>query len=118
MKNKRLTILARDLRRNQSDAERNLWSRLRHSQLNSVKFRRQQPVGDYIVDFISFKKKFIIEVDGGQHNKPVSTNDDEERTKYLENRGYKVIRFWNHDVLLNLEGVVRKILEMLAEDEF
>jgi very-short-patch-repair endonuclease len=112
MKNKRLTILARNLRRNQSDVERNLWSRLRRSQLNGVKFRRQQPVGDYIVDFISFEKRLIIEIDGGQHIE--STKNDSVRTEYLESQGYRVIRFWNADIMQNLEGVVDKILNTLT----
>ena len=112
MKNKRLTTLARNLRRNQTDAERNLWSRLRCSQLNGVKFRRQQPVGDYIVDFISFEKRLIIEIDGGQHIE--STTNDHVRTDYLENQGYRVIRFWNTDIMQNLEGVINEIVNTLT----
>jgi very-short-patch-repair endonuclease len=116
MKNNHLTILAKDLRRNQSDAERNLWSRLRNSRISGVKFRRQQPIGDYIVDFISFDKKLIIEVDGGQHNEPTNSKDDRVRTEYLESRGYRVIRFWNTDIIQNVEGVIHKILETLADE--
>ena len=112
MKNKRLTTLARNLRRNQTDAERNLWSRLRRSQLNEVKFRRQQPVGDYIVDFISFERKLIIEIDGGQHIE--STKNDSVRSEYLESQGYRVIRFWNTDVVQNIEGVIDEILITLT----
>ncbi|HEY95690.1 MAG TPA: endonuclease domain-containing protein [Dehalococcoidia bacterium] len=107
MKNKCLTILARNLRRNQSDAERILWSRLRRSQLNGVKFRRQQPFGDYIVDFISFEKRLIIEIDGGQHIE--STKNDSVRTEYLESQEYRVIRFWNTDIMQNIEGVIDEI---------
>lgn len=88
MKNKRLTILARNLRHNQSDAERNPWSRLRRSQLNGVKFIRQQPVGDYIVDFLSFEKRLIVEIDGGQHIESTKNETDRVRTEYLESRGY------------------------------
>jgi very-short-patch-repair endonuclease len=112
MKNNRLTILARNLRNKQTDAERILWSRLRRSQLNWVKFRRQQLVGDYIVDFISFEKRIIIEIDGGQHIE--STTNDSVRTEYLESQGYRVIRFWNADIMQNIEGVIDKILNTLT----
>ena len=112
MKNKHLTILARNLQRNQSDAERNRWSRLRRSQLNGVKFRRQQPVGDYIVDVISFEKRLIIEIEGGQHIE--STKNDSVRTEYLESQGYRVIRFWNTDIMQNIEGVIDEILNTLT----
>ena len=112
MKNKRLTILARNLRRSQSDAERILWSRLRRSQLNGVRFRRQQPVGNYIVDFISFEKRIIIEIDGSQHIE--LTKNDRARTEYLVSRGYRVIRFWNTDIMQNIEGVIDEILNTLT----
>jgi very-short-patch-repair endonuclease len=112
MKNKRLTILARNLRDKQTDAERNLWSKLRRSQLNGVKFRRQQPVGDYIVDFISFEKRLIIEIDGSQHIE--STMNDSVRTEYLESQGYQVIRFWNTDIMQNIEDVIDEILITLT----
>jgi very-short-patch-repair endonuclease len=108
------TQLARSLRRRQTDAERKLWWQLRNGQLNGVKFRRQQPVGNYFVDFISFEKNLVIEVDGGQHNEPAAARHDEDRTKYLESRGYGVIRFWNNDILQNLEGVIDRILEELG----
>jgi very-short-patch-repair endonuclease len=115
MKKKNQTEMAKNLRRNQSDAEKKLWSRLRNTQLNGVKFRRQQSIGDYIVDFISFEKNLVVEVDGGQHNESVSIKDDQRRTRYLESRGYRVIRFWNTEVLQNIEGVVLKILESLKD---
>ena len=113
MKNKRLTILARNLRRNQSDTERNLWSRSHRSQLNGVKFRRQQPVGDYIVDFISFEKRLIIEIDGDQHAE-LNKENDRARTEYLKSRGYRVVRFWNTDVMQNIEGVIDEIVNTLT----
>ncbi|MBN2240956.1 MAG: endonuclease domain-containing protein [Dehalococcoidales bacterium] len=81
MSDKDLTTLSRNLRRNQTDAERKLWSRLRRSQLNGVKFRRQQPIEKYIVDFISFEKKLIIEIDGGQHAEPTNNENDRIRTE-------------------------------------
>ncbi len=114
MTNKDLTHLAKSLRKKQSDAENNLWSRLRNAQLNGVKFRRQQPIGNYVVDLISFEKRLIIEVDGGQHNEPATINDDKERTTYLESQDYQVIRFWNNDVLLNIDRVADTIIEVLT----
>jgi len=114
MKYNSLTILTRNLRRNQSDAERILWSRLRRSQLNGVKFRRQQPVGDYIVDFISFEKRLIIEIDGGQHIESTKNENDHASTEYLESRGFRVIRFWNTDILQNIEGVIDEIFNTLT----
>ncbi|MDP3878868.1 MAG: endonuclease domain-containing protein [Dehalococcoidales bacterium] len=101
--------LARGLRREQTEAERLLWSRLRNKQLCQVKFRRQQPIGSYIVDFVSFDTMLIIEIDGGQHDEQSNRAKDELRTGYLEDRGYKVIRFWNNDVLRNLDGVLIRI---------
>jgi len=86
---------------------------LRNRQLGGLKFRRQQSLGDYIVDFVSFDVKLIIEVDGGQHNELVTTEKDEQRTKWLEGKGYQVIRFWNNDVLDNVDGVLIKIKEIL-----
>jgi ATP-dependent helicase HrpA/adenine-specific DNA-methyltransferase len=113
MKQPKPVNLVRRLRRRQSDAEEKLWLNLRNRQLNGLKFRRQQSLGNYIVDFISFDVKLIIEVDGGQHNETVTTEKDEQRTKWLEGKGYQVIRFWNNDVLENVEGVLTKIKEIL-----
>ena len=104
--------LARNLRRKESDAERKLRSKLRSRQFINLKFRRQHPIGKYIVDFVSYEKKLIIEIDGGQHNQPLEIEKDEIRTKWLEGRGYQVLRFWNNDVLLNIDGVGLKILEL------
>jgi very-short-patch-repair endonuclease len=102
---------AKVLRKNQTDAERKLWSKLRDNQIDGVKFRRQQPIGNYIADFVSFEKRLIIEIDGGQHNEDKNTMKAEQRTAWLEKDGYRVIRFWNNDVLLNSEGVLMKIRE-------
>ncbi len=106
--------LSRALRKEQTDAEKLLWSRLRNKQLYRIKFRRQQPIGSYIVDFVSFEKMIIIEIDGGQHNELSNKAKDKQRTNYLEGRGYKVIRFWNNDVLQNLDGVLIRITEALG----
>jgi very-short-patch-repair endonuclease len=104
---------ARDLRQKFTDAEKALWMKLRNRQLEAVKFRRQQPIGSYIVDFISFERKLIIEIDGGQHNEEMTKERDEERTMRLEERGYRVMRFWNNEVLTNAEGVLERIREAL-----
>jgi len=90
MKEPKQVNLVRALRRRQSDAEEKLWMNLRNRQLGGLKFRRQQSLGNYIVDFISFDAKLIIEVDGGQHNELVTTEKDEQRTKWLESKGYQV----------------------------
>ena len=94
------------LRKEPTHAESKLWSRIRNDQLG-VTFRRQHAVGNYIPDFCSPKAKLIIELDGSQHLE--QGEYDSERTKYLESLGYKVIRFWNHDVLNNTEGVILAI---------
>jgi very-short-patch-repair endonuclease len=100
---------SRKLRREESEAERNLWSRLRNHQIHGAKFRRQETLGDYIVDFVSFEKKLIIEIDGGQHNEAGIRKRDEVRTSWLESNGFKVIRFWDNDVLENIDGVLEII---------
>lgn len=102
---------ARQLRRDQTQAEYVLWSSIRNRQLDGIKFRRQQPVGSYIVDFISFEAKLILEVDGGEHNKKENKRKDLIRTRFLEEKGYNVLRFWNNEVLNNLEGVLSLVLE-------
>jgi very-short-patch-repair endonuclease len=105
------STFARQLRSTPTDAEIRLWSRLRRKQLDGFRFRRQQPIGAYVVDFFCPEAKLIIEVDGGQHN--VDEAKDEKRTRWLEERGYRVIRFWNNDVLSNTDGVVLAVLEEL-----
>ncbi|HTG03169.1 MAG TPA: DUF559 domain-containing protein [Bradyrhizobium sp.] len=103
---------ARSMRGQPTDAERVLWQRLRHDiQLNGSHFRRQVLVGPFIVDFASRKAKIVIELDGGQHDwQQVS---DASRTRRIEAAGYRVLRFWNHDVLGNLEGVLSEIQSAL-----
>ena len=101
---------ARHLRRNSTDPERVIWKHLRNRQLDGHKFRRQQPVGSYIVDFVCMEKRLVIEVDGGQHNESAS---DVERDKWIESEGFRVIRFWNTQVLGETEAVLSVIIEAL-----
>ncbi|HEY1721656.1 MAG TPA: DUF559 domain-containing protein [Magnetospirillaceae bacterium] len=103
-------LRARQLRANATDAERRLWSLLRDRRLQKYKFRRQRPVGPYIVDFICMEHRLIIEADGGQH---ADSDRDERRTIWLEARNWRVLRFWNNEILSNPRGVAERILEVL-----
>ncbi|MBI2154581.1 MAG: endonuclease domain-containing protein [Candidatus Rokubacteria bacterium] len=103
---------ARTLRRDQTEAERRLWARLRDRQLESTKFRRQQPIGPFIADFCCTERGLVIELDGGQH--AVRTDEDRKRTEFLEGRGYRVLRFWDNEVMENIEGVLFRITEALS----
>ena len=107
---KRLTSVARKLRNDMTDAERRLWSHLRASQLDGFKFTRQLPIGDYVVDFACRLARIAIELDGGQH---AENPADDARTRVIEAHGYRVIRFWNNDVLQNTDGVLTAIQEEL-----
>jgi very-short-patch-repair endonuclease len=113
MKHPKIITLARNLRHRPTDAEKKLWFILRSRQFENSKFRRQEPIGQYIVDFVSLDRQFIIEIDGGQHNLPSEIEKDAIRTKYLEAKGFRVIRFWNNDVLFNLDGVATRISEAI-----
>ena len=101
---------AKALRSNQTDCEDILWQRLRAKRLNNIKFRRQVPIGKYIVDFVNLGKKLIIEVDGSQHLDDTNRKYDELRTEYLNEQGYRVIRFLDSDILENLESMLNTIL--------
>lgn len=101
---------AKELRKNQTPAEQKLWSALRNDQLG-VNFRRQHAIGPYIVDFVCIKKKLVIELDGGQHLE--QEQYDAERTAFLQSKGYRVLRFWNHDVMIDLNAVIIVIQEAL-----
>lgn len=105
----RLTGFARDLRRNATFAEAILWKELRSRQFDGVKFRRQWPIHNYVVDFVSFERHVIIELDGGQHAE--NGEKDVERDAILEQGGFRVLRFWNNEVVENLEGVLEVIHE-------
>jgi very-short-patch-repair endonuclease len=104
-----LTRFAKILRKDSTRAEAILWQRLRAKQLAGIKFRRQEPIGHFIVDFVSFEKRVIIELDGGQHS--VNTVKDGERDASLVQSGFTVLRFWNNEVLENPEGVLEAIRE-------
>jgi very-short-patch-repair endonuclease len=107
-----LKQLARSLRKNQTDAERKLWHRLRARELCGYKFRRQYPIAPCIVDFVCIEKTLVVEIDGGQHG--TMTEIDNTRTEFLNARGYRVLRFWNNEVLRQLDAVLAKILDSLT----
>jgi very-short-patch-repair endonuclease len=102
-----LTNKARSLRKNQTDVEQLVWKHLRNRQLYNYKFRRQFPIEPYIADFVCLDLKLIIELDGGQHASQIDY--DNQRSLFLEQRGFKVIRFWNNDVIENTVGVLEAI---------
>jgi very-short-patch-repair endonuclease len=103
---------ARRLRRDQTDAERKLWSRLRDRRLSGVRFRRQHPIGPFIVDFCSIEANLVIELDGGQH--ALQARSDAARTEFLRRQGYRVLRFWDNEALANIDAVLQRIVEALG----
>jgi very-short-patch-repair endonuclease len=109
MPNKR----ARQLRRDATDAERRLWSALRDRRLKGYRFRRQHPIGNYIVDFACTEHRLIVEADGGQH---ADNQADRCRTARLEAEGWRMLRFWNNDILSNANGVAETILRALSSE--
>jgi very-short-patch-repair endonuclease len=102
---------ARALRRQMTEAEKVMWNKLRDRRLDGVKFKRQKPIAGYIVDFVALDLKLVVEIDGGQHAERVV--QDAARTKVLVESGYHVVRFWNHDVLGNIEGVLEALIQEL-----
>ena len=115
MPNPNLINRAKELRQSETEAEQIIWSWLWAKRLNGVKFRRQAAIGIYVVDFVSFEKKLIVEIDGGQHSAEQIRARDDVRTGWLESRGYRVMRFWNNDVTSNLDGVIARITNALKE---
>jgi len=105
----KLTELAKTLRKRSTDTENYLWLFLKNRQIEGIKFRRQEPLGRYIVDFVSYESNLVIEVDGGQHY----FDKDKERDEWLKNQGYEVIRFWDNEVLKNKDAVLEVIREKL-----
>ncbi|WP_127308436.1 endonuclease domain-containing protein [Neisseria meningitidis] len=106
---------AKAMRQEMSEAEAKLWQHLRASRLNGYKFRRQQPMGNYIVDFMCVTPKLIVEADGGQHTEQAAY--DHARTAYLNSLGFTVLRFWNHEILQQTNDVLTEILLVLQELE-
>jgi very-short-patch-repair endonuclease len=106
--NEEITANARSLRSNMTDVERILWRAIRGRQLHGYRFRRQHPIGPYIADFACIEKKCVIELDGGQHQN--QTDYDENRTIFLQGQGWQVLRFWNNDVLNQLDGVLSTVV--------
>ena len=104
---------ARDLRKNQPPAKHTLWQAIRCKQINGVKFRRQHAIGPYIADFYAPSRKLIIELDGSQHME--QKEYDAQRTEFLESKGYRVLRFWNNEMMNDLEGVIMRIIQNLEE---
>jgi primosomal protein N' (replication factor Y) len=105
--------LARRLRRDTTDAEALLWRRIRDRALFGRKFRRQHPIGPYVADFVCIEARLVVELDGGQHDR--GAEGTSVRTAFLERRGFRVLRFWNNDVLANLDGVLERIVGTLEE---
>jgi very-short-patch-repair endonuclease len=105
--------VAKRLRRYQTDAERVLWFHLRDRRLRGLKFKRQVPIDRYVADFCCADARLIIELDGGQH--ATRTSEDANRTKVLDAMGYLVLRFWNNDVMQNIDGVLEEILSTLEQ---
>ena len=106
--------LAKRLRTQMTEAEWRLWYRLRAHRLHGLKFKRQAPIGPYVVDFICFDHKLIVEVDGGQHADNVK---DRRRDEWLRSEGYRVLRYWNNDVLKQTDAVVRAISMAIGHSE-
>jgi very-short-patch-repair endonuclease len=102
---------AKRLRQEMTDAERKLWGALRGSRLGGAKFRRQQPIGPFIADFVCQQHQLIVEADGGQHAESIT---DHGRTAFMESKGYRVLRFWNGDILKNIDGVAQVIAAALS----
>ncbi|QDU60951.1 hypothetical protein Pan216_18040 [Planctomycetes bacterium Pan216] len=111
----RILTFARELRREQTDAEELLWKLLRDRRFGGVKFRRQHPVDSYILDFYAHKHRIAIELDGGQHNSDPERRRDDKRSAHLRNQGIHVLRFWNHDVFQQTDAVLTTIWNTLEE---
>jgi very-short-patch-repair endonuclease len=105
---------AGELRRNLTPAEQRLWAILRNQQIDGVRFRRQHAIGNFIVDFCAPRQKLVIELDGSQHLE--QEEYDTERTAFLQSQGYRVLRFWNMDVMKDLRGVITAIQNTLTEE--
>ena len=105
----------RELRGNPTEAEKNVWRHLRYKQLGGHRFRRQHPIGNFIVDFFCFERSLVIELDGGHHSE--QGDYDQKRALRLESRGYKVLRFWNNQIMNEIDAVLEAILKELEAVE-
>ena len=114
-KSNRTIALARQLRRNQTDTEARLWAHLRDRRLKGMKFRRQHPIGRYILDFYCPEAHLAIELDGSGHKRPEQKEHDKKRDLEIRDRGIKILRFWDNSVWENLEGVLMMIWNELPE---
>lgn len=114
---KNLQSITRKLRVVQTPWESKLWHYLRAGRFQGLKFKRQVPMGNYVVDFCCQEKKIIIEVDGGQHNEMKNRKIDALRDNYLKNKGYIILRFWNNGISDNFEGVLEVIRRTVAADD-
>ena len=108
---------ARELRCPMTPQEAKLWSRLRRKQLHGIKFRRQHPMGRFILDFFCYQHKLVIEIDGGHHAEPEQQAYDQARTEWLEARGLRVVRFTNRDIDTNIDGVLNEIARLCGTDQ-
>jgi len=113
--NPKLKNLARSLRKNMTDSEKLLWSKLRKKQILGIQFYRQKPIANFIIDFYAPKAKLAIEIDGSQHLETNHRKKDEERDRYLETLGILVLRFNSREVLKNIDGVVEKIFRVAKQ---
>ena len=104
---------ARKLRKNMTDTEQYVWSRIRHKQLGGFRFRRQHPIGSFIGDFICLEQRLILELDGGQHDD--RKDYDELRTRYLNECGYRVVRYWNHQIFEDWDWIAEDLFRLLSE---
>jgi very-short-patch-repair endonuclease len=104
-------VRARALRQNQTDAEALLWSKLRDRQILNLKFRRQRPIGSYFADFACLEIGLVIELDGGQHAEGAASSYDAKRESDMAALGFQTLRFWNNDVLTQIDGVLEKIFQ-------
>jgi len=111
------TVFARYLRKQQTDVELLLWQKLRDRRLVGYKFRRQKPIGYYIVDFICVEKMLVVEIDGGQHNTIKGKKYDDRRTQHLRKQGYNVIRFWDNEVIKEMDEVLNVINRALTSSD-
>src|SRR5687768_4768289 len=113
---RRLLGFAREMRHEQTDAERRMWMLLRDRKLSGFKFRRQHPIANYIVDFFCIRAKLVVELDGGQHSDPTALEYDSRRTAALNELGIRVLRFWDHDMLRDCDSVLETIYNALVPE--